>query len=264
MKTTTTTTTTSPNVFPVDNKAGVEVSSHTVSTITSVETQRVTVEHETNTFTEVRTINDSDLDDWYGSLYPSIALSDAFNAIGHLAAAFIVFQRANTVNTFAGLGFLSVWLAALIGVLRFGVSEKLFTKANRDLANLAGFVGYPLIGLSFAVTHYKKEWDMSVALGVLVAWEALTRSFLEKNQDNAKLLTNIVFFVGPVAAVSFESGDLRTLAALASFVLAGVVVTPHHDNTIAGIRCVDWFHVIIGATAYFFASALVNLPLSSA
>lgn len=160
----------------------------------------------------------------------------------------------------AALGFLSVWLAAIIGVLRFGVSEKLFQQANSDLANLAGFVGYPLIGMSFVAQHYKDLNINVVFIGfMLVAWETLTRSFIDVNKDAAKLATNIVFFVGPIAAVCHETKDYQTLGALVAFVVAGIIITPHHDNRIAGVRCVDWFHVIIGVTAYFFVQGLLKV-----
>jgi hypothetical protein len=170
-----------------------------------------------------------------------------------------VFQRNSQTSVFAGMGFMSVWLAALIGVLRFGVSEKIFSQANTDLANLAGFVGYPLIGLSFVNEFYGNKWDLRLAGGMLVAWEALTRSFLEKNRNNAKLLTNILFFVGPVASVSYQAHDYETLMVLVAFIIGAVVVTPHHENRIAGVRCVDWFHYILGATAYCFATGLIRL-----
>lgn len=152
---------------------------------------------------------------------------------------------------------MSVWLAAIVGVLRFGVNEHLFQQANGNLADLAGFVGYPMIGMSFAAHHFSALHINVIFIAfILVAWEALTRSFLEKNKDAAKLATNIVFFVGPIAAVCQETDDYPTLAALVAFILAGIVVTPHHDNRILGVRCVDWFHYIIGATACVFARGL--------
>lgn len=173
---------------------------------------------------------------------------------GHLCAAFLAFMTGHEV---AGLGFLSVWLAAIVGVLRFGVSEKLFQQANSDLANLAAFVGYPLIGMSFAAQHYTSLDINVVFIGfMLVAWEALTRSFVESNKEAAKLATNIIFFVGPIAAVCHETKDYVTMGALAAFVVAGIVITPHHENRIGGIRCVDLFHVVIGVTAYMFAMGL--------
>jgi len=192
--------------------------------------------------------------DWCGEIYPSIALSDSFNAVGHLYAGFVAADNGHGI---ASAGFVSVWLAAIIGVLRFGVSEKLFAQANCDLADLAGFVGYPMIGMSYA--HQYLEVDESTVLGIvgmLVVWEAMTRSFLEKNRENAKLLTNIIFFVGPVFAASHTLENPKILGALVSFVLAGIAITPHHHDRIMGIRCVDWFHYIIAATAVIFANEL--------
>ena len=222
----------------------------------AVETAPIVLTHMSSEEDEARTEMESDAD-WCGELYPSIAMSDSVNAIGHLYAGFVA---ANNGHIIASLGFISVWLAAIVGVMRFGISEKLFAQANSDLANLASNIGYPLIGLSYAAQNFTEinlDTSMIVWVGVvLVFWEALTRSFLDKNRDNAKLLVNIVFFVAPVAASCRASQDYTTLGALIAFVLAGIVITPHHDNRILGVRCVDWFHYIIGVTAIFFANGL--------
>lgn len=194
--------------------------------------------------------------DWCGELYPSIALSDSFNAVGHMYAGLVAAHNGHNI---ASAGFVSVWLAAMVGILRFGVSEKLFAQANCDLADLAGFIGYPMIGMSFASRYLEVDestvWGI---IGMLVVWEAMSRSFLEKNRENAKLLTNIIFFVGPVFAASHTLKNPKILGALVSFVLAGIVITPHHHDRIMGVRCVDWFHYIIAATAVIFANELGN------
>lgn len=187
-------------------------------------------------------------------LYPSIAVSDAFNAIGNMCAAFVAFTNGHEI---AGLGFLSVWIAALVGVLRFGVSEKMFCKANQDLANVAGFVGFPVIGMSFVANHYKDlQLNLLMISGFMVALEAFTRSFLDKNRDNARICVNIIFFVAPIAAVCRETADFSTLIALITFVFSGIVITADHEKRIFGVRCVDWFHYSLGVTSYFIACGL--------
>merc|ERR1711934_754741 len=91
--------------------------------------------------------------------YPSVALSDSFNAAAHLAAA----AAAQTAQPQlpAWLGFALVALAAAVGTLRFGFYPSIFAQANDDLARLAGFLGLPLVGLSFA--QLSGSWPLSAA-----------------------------------------------------------------------------------------------------
>ena len=69
-----------------------------------------------------------------GTLYPSIAVSDAFNTAGHCYAAWAAIQHGRTD---AALGFAVVAVAAFFGTLRFGVSETTFAGLNGRLADLA-------------------------------------------------------------------------------------------------------------------------------
>jgi hypothetical protein len=80
------------------------------------------------------------------ALFPSVAISDFVNAAAHAYAAWLVLST----STMAGLGFALVAIAAFIGTLRFGVSARLFRPANEGLADLAAFVGLPLIGYECA------------------------------------------------------------------------------------------------------------------
>jgi hypothetical protein len=73
-----------------------------------------------------------------GGLYPTIAVSDAVNCVGHAWAAHHAYHAGAPD---AALGFACVAEAALVGTLRFGFSERLLARANSDLADLAAFVG---------------------------------------------------------------------------------------------------------------------------
>ena len=77
-------------------------------------------------------------------LYPTIALSDAYNTITHVLAGIATYH----LNEFIGLGFFLVAAASFIRTLRFGFSEKAFAKANGELATIAAFIGLPLIGIA--------------------------------------------------------------------------------------------------------------------
>ena len=80
-----------------------------------------------------------------GGLYPTIAVSDAFNVAGHVFAAALAREKGNTL---AAIGFSTVALAGTVGVFRFGFSESLFAAANGYLADVAAFIGLPLVGFS--------------------------------------------------------------------------------------------------------------------
>ena len=67
-----------------------------------------------------------------GKLYPSIAVSDAFSSAAHLVAATVA--REAHPDKPAWVGFAIVAVASFIGTLRFGFSEKYFSKANEVLS----------------------------------------------------------------------------------------------------------------------------------
>ena len=73
-----------------------------------------------------------------GGLYPTIALSDGVNCIGHAWASGYAYSVGAPD---AALGFALVAEAALVGTLRFGFAEHLLAQANGDLADLAAYVG---------------------------------------------------------------------------------------------------------------------------
>ena len=104
---------------------------------------------------------------WQGGLYPTIAVSDAFNTACHGAGSHRL-RFIHIVHTLASISIAAAWLswnaepegsawlgftlvaiASGVGTLRFGVSESLFSGANAKLADLAAFVGLPLVGLAY-------------------------------------------------------------------------------------------------------------------
>jgi len=80
-------------------------------------------------------------------LYPTIAVSDAFQSLLHFYAASLC-----PVPT-ASLGLFTVGVAGSVGVLRFGLDEGTYATANGALADVAGFVGLPLVGVAFAAPY---------------------------------------------------------------------------------------------------------------
>ena len=102
-----------------------------------------------------------------GGLYPTIALSDGVNCIGHAWASWYAY----TVGApDAALGFALVAEAALVGTLRFGFAERLLAQANGDLADLAAFVGLRKRRISvFLCLSVSQSVSLPVSVSLLLA-----------------------------------------------------------------------------------------------
>jgi hypothetical protein len=189
-------------------------------------------------------------------LYPTVAISDAFNAFFHFLAAYIVYQRENYI---AMIGFLTVAFAASVGVLRFGFNEERYALANGHLADLSAFVGLPCVGISFLANIPNVQilrTNHTVLVVSLAIIEALSRSFPPLFRDLTKIIVNLLFFVLPVATSSFLQKDWKTFTAIVLFVMAGLVVKPERHQYLFGVRRENWFHYMIGVAAYLIAEGV--------
>ena len=156
----------------------------------------------------------------------------------------------------AALGFCSVVVAASVGVLRFGVNEVKYAKANSLLADIAAFVGLPAVGLSYlsSVGLTKVVWGLVPSLLVIMALtcvEWLTRAFPNGLRELCKVVINLILFVDPVSVGSYQNKQYYTFGGIILFALAGVVITGDTQRFILGVRCVNWFHYSIGLAAIF-------------
>jgi hypothetical protein len=192
-----------------------------------------------------------------GGLYPSVAVSDAFNTATHIFAAMTAL--ALRPNEPAWLGFGLVAFAGAIGTLRFGFSESLFAKANGDLAGLAAFLGLPLVGISFArmgklVALGTFELIVFIVCGAALATAA--QSLSEKVQHLTKVLVNVFLFIGPIGYVGYSTGNNMLLGSIALFAIAGIVVKPERHQYLLGMRREDWFHYMIGIASCGIAQGM--------
>ncbi len=183
-----------------------------------------------------------------GGLYPTIAISDAFNALGHLIAASIAYEREYYV---AAMGFLTVVVAATVGVLRFGFNELKYAQANGDLADISGFIGLPCVGISFLTFIPALNFNVNpgVIAVLLTIIEAGSRSFPPQLRELAKILVNVCFFVLPVLIASILEKNWGTFLSIVLFVVAGLVVKPERHQYLFGIRRENIFHYMIGVAA---------------
>mmetsp|Transcript_35687 Transcript_35687/g.72740 ORF Transcript_35687/g.72740 Transcript_35687/m.72740 type:complete len:201 (-) Transcript_35687:308-910(-) len=195
-----------------------------------------------------------------GGLYPTVALSDAFNTIAHVAAAHMAYAAFPQLPAF--LGFAIVSVATGVGTLRFGFSESLFAKANGDLAHLSAFLGLPLVGVTFA--HAGELWKLTPSTFMVVCvcgsvFSDIARSFSEKTKELVKKIINLAAFIGPIACICYDRGDTTLALAAILFVVAGVVVGSDHHSTILGVRRVNIFHYMLGTASYGIAMGLSRL-----
>ena len=192
-------------------------------------------------------------------LYPTIAVSDSVNAGGHYIAAFLCLQSGHRE---AMCGFLSVAIAATIGVLRFGCHEELFADANSATADFAAYVGLPLVGKAFTVTlagyspvfGFLSGLDSIVYVFILSMFEQVVRS--TKLKDDLKVFPNVFLYIIPACLASWDKADWSCLAGLALFVFAAVVIGPAREETLFGVRRENLFHYGIGPAAVLIAKGL--------
>ena len=190
----------------------------------------------------------------FGGKYPTVAISDSFNAAGHLYAAQLAFASSQSDAAF---GFLSVGVAATVGTYRFGFDEG-SAAANGDLADLAAFVGLPLVGRAFLPTAAYPATDVSLIsfVMVLAMWEAFSRSYGKEMRELCKVLTNVVLFVGPILMHSYKVKDHVLAASILLFAFAGIAIGGDRDRYLFGVRRENLFHYCIGVAAVGIAKGL--------
>jgi hypothetical protein len=218
-------------------------------------------------------------------LYPSIALSDIYNMSCFFSGAWILLGKAlppvlmQLINKVPGLlvpslgfnkqeylgaccGMIIVGLAAMFGVLRFGISEHKFIGANKDVATMAKFVGLPLVGLDFGHSVLygtpTPVLMVLVQLMCLVLFETVTRS-LVSDREGLTVLFNLGLVISPVIYFAHIKNDVITLVAMIVFLIGALGIGDSFEKRIAGIRRVDWFHYIIGSTWFVLACRLISV-----
>lgn len=193
-----------------------------------------------------------------GGLYPTVAVSDAFNAAGCFAAAAIAHEGAPALP--AWIGFLIVAIAATVGMVRFGFAESLLARTNADLAGLAAILGLPIVGLSFALKWGVVSADGGQQLAFVACCAvvyACSASLPEGAQELLKVVWNLFLFIGPVAGYGAARGDRALLASVGLFAVAGTVVGGSKDKSMLGMLNVNLFHYMIGLANYGIARGLV-------
>lgn len=189
----------------------------------------------------------------YDGLFPTVAISDCFMGVCHVIASHTAYAQGAHE---AAAGFALVALANFVGVLRFGYSETYFATVNGDLADLAAYVGLPLVG-----HHFASEWPLvqpylpspfPFVVGC-AAILTLRKSAPDAVDDACRVLFNVLCFVAPVAVVSYQARDWTTFAGIVLFLVAAVPIGPDRHSTLLGVRRENIFHYALGVSALLLA-----------
>ena len=189
------------------------------------------------------------------TLYPTIAISDAFNAAGHIYGAYLCMGK----NPMAAMGLSYVALAALVGVFRFGFDKQRFMAVNGGWAELAGFVGLPMCGhdiivrrllagtsLPSIVAH--PAFYMSVLVLIFSAVQAIWPND-EKKRSGLRTLVAAAGFLVPSVYESVVSGNQLLGSSVLLFAFAGIVIGADRERFLLGVRRENWFHYLITIAA---------------
>ena len=200
-------------------------------------------------------------------LFPTIALSDAYNTIMHVCACRITYSH----NEFIGLGFLLVAAASFVGTLRFGFSEKAFATANGQLASVAALVGLPCIGIAnverllYSSSSLESSGSFQSAttlIALVVSQICINSMFSEAMKEIVTILINLGLFVIPTLYDGYLRNSSVEIMSVILFLVGAVVIGPDREKCFLGMRCENWFHYCLGTSAYFmaveFAAALTT------
>ena len=60
----------------------------------------------------------------------------------------------------------------------------------------------------------------------------------------------------PVVVHAYRSNDITLFIGIAIFAFAGLVVSADRNRFIFNVRCVNWFHYLIGVSTLLIANSL--------
>ena len=174
----------------------------------------------------------------------------------------------------AAIGFGLVAIASIVGTLRFMGFQQL-AKANANLADLAAFIGLPMIGMDYMLmtpTFMGSPWpflqyiqkDMLICvIGLLVFWKFSEGAFNANATTNLVIVLSLCTFVLPIVNYGMARNDQETLIAVGLFAFAGIVIGTDRQRCLLGMRRENWFHYCIGLSSAMLAVRLAGQDIQS-
>ena len=150
-----------------------------------------------------------------------------------------------------------------------------FAKANANLADLAAFVGLPMIGMDYMLmtpTFMGSPWpflqyiqrDMVLCIvGLLVFWRFSEGVFSSNAATSLVTVLNLCMFVLPIVNYGMARNDQETLIAVGLFAFAGIFIGSDRKRCILGVRRENLFHYCIGLSSAMLAVRLAGQDIQS-
>jgi hypothetical protein len=188
--------------------------------------------------------------------HPTIAVSDGFMA----ATAWIGFLQCYNANEVTALGFACFGAACSAGVLRFGFNPEFFRPWNECLAQMAGRVGIPMLGLGY-LTAYLPETRAAIAVSdtsLIFLLFLLFAASLPLGKKTGETYTTIcgVCGMGPILQFGMNTQNKYAIAGVLVFVCGGVLIGPDRERYILGVRRENLFHYALGTALLLIMCAI--------
>lgn len=190
----------------------------------------------------------------------STAVSDFILAISTIYASYLAFQRRDTEGYFASMGLLTVVLAAIFGVVRFGI-EPSIASTHQFFSNFAALVGVPTLGISFiSIRIYKinRYQFLYISISLLLLFNLFTY-FIKFPAYSIIIggVANIGIFISGIRILSTDKKNaLYAIAGSLLTILAGLAIGT--DGAWLGILRIDLFHYVLS-----LANALLGLSIQN-
>jgi len=217
-----------------------------------------------------------------GTLYPTVAISDGWMVLTHLYASHTCY---GAMLYPAATALMWIAITAAIGCLRFGYNETVFRPMHGHCSDIAGFSAIPIIGLQF----YGLDDEFCMLPLIIFPLSRLLRMkkgdevtrcpaadatfgpsetppchsrrcfYAVQVEQAAKIAVNVACFVLPVLLFAYETRDRICYLTCLVFVINGIFIGTDCHSYIFGVRRVNIFHYVLGASMCLMAVRLCRV-----
>ncbi|MCC6275873.1 MAG: hypothetical protein IT569_08440 [Leptospiraceae bacterium] len=188
----------------------------------------------------------------------STALSDFVLAMTTGYAVYVSYQRKTTESFYASLGLLTFVLAAIFGIIRFGIQPSVLP-AHQFLSNFAAYVGVPLIGasfISFGLYKISRNSFLYIVISLLLLFNLFT--YVVKFPLYPIIvggLANLGILIAGIREIQLQKDyALCAIGGSLLTILAGLLIGT--EGSWFGILRVDWFHYSLSIANILLGQAL--------
>ncbi len=191
----------------------------------------------------------------------STAISDFILATSTIYASYLAFQRRDTEGYFGSMGLLTFVLAAIFGIVRFGIEPSIMP-VHQFFSNFAAYVGVPIIGVSFIsikIYRINKFNYLYIAIALLILFNLFT--YFIKFPVYATLiggLANVGILIVGIRSISSEKiYALCAIGGSALTIIAGLFIGT--DGAWFALLRIDLFHYVLSIANILLGISFKNL-----